>query len=187
VAVALIKIANDLRWLGSGPRAGLGELVLPANEPGSSIMPGKVNPTQMEAAIQVGIQVLGNDTAVAIAGSQANLELSTVQPLVVHNVLHSARILADAASGLRRFAIEGAGLDRDRIARQVDGSLMLVTALTPAIGYDRAAEIAEKAHAEGSTLRTAALTLGYVTGDEFDRLADAATMVGEPRRDLGLE
>jgi fumarate hydratase class II len=169
LAVSLTKIADDIRWLGSGPRGGLGELVLPSNEPGSSIMPGKVNPTQCEAMIMVCIQVMGNDAAVAVAGSRGNLELNVCKPVMIHNVLHSTRLLADACGTFREFCVEGLEPDRERIHQHVVDSLMLVTALNPLIGYDKAAEVAKKAHAERSTLREAVVTLGYLSGDEFDR------------------
>ncbi len=153
LAVSLAKIANDLRWLGSGPRAGLGELVLPANEPGSSIMPGKVNPTQCEALLMVCAQVLGNDTTIAFAALQGNLELNTMRPVIIANFLHSASLLAGACRAFRVFCVEGAALNEARIAEHVDRSLMLVTALSPVMGYDKAAEIAHKADHDGSTLR----------------------------------
>jgi fumarate hydratase class II len=181
LAVPLAKIANDIRWLGSGPRAGLGELILPANEPGSSIMPGKVNPTQCEALLMVCAQVLGNDTTVAFAASQGNLELNTMRPVIIANFLHSARLLAGACRAFRVFCIEGVELNEARIAEHVSRSLMLVTALSPVIGYDRAAEIAHKADHEGTTLREAALSLGYITAAEFDRVTDPASMVGDTR------
>ncbi|WP_030161112.1 lyase family protein [Glycomyces sp. NRRL B-16210] len=184
-AVALMKVANDMRWLASGPRAGLHELRLPENEPGSSIMPGKVNPTQQEAAVMVCLQVIGEDAIVAAAGSQGTFELNTMRPIVIDNVLHSARILGDAAESLRVHSVEGTELDHERIAAHVDRSLMLVTALSPHVGYDRAAAIAHRADHEGTTLREAALALG-VDPDDFDRIVDPATMVGDPRRDLGL-
>jgi fumarate hydratase class II len=185
VAVALMKIANDMRWLASGPRAGLRELRLPANEPGSSIMPGKVNPTQQEAAVMVALQVIGEDAIVAAAGAQGNFELNTMRPLVINNVLHSARILGDACDSLRRHSVEGTRLDRDAIAAHLHGSLMLVTALSPHVGYEKAAAIAHKAEEDGSTLRAAALALGVLAAD-FDRIVDPRHMVGDPRRDLGL-
>jgi fumarate hydratase class II len=168
LAVSLTKIADDLRWLGSGPRSGLGELQLPENEPGSSIMPGKVNPTQAEAMIMVCIQVFGNDTAVALAGSRGNLELNVCKPVIIFNVLHSIALLADASSTFREFLVEGMEPDRARIRQHLESSLMLVTALTPAIGYDRAAEVAKQAHKQGTTLREAALDLGYLSGEDFD-------------------
>jgi len=177
LAVSLTKIADDLRWLGSGPRAGLGELVLPPNEPGSSIMPGKVNPTQCEAMIMVCIQVMGNDAAVGIAGSRGNLELNVCKPVIIYNVLHSIRLLTDATRTFREFAIEGLEPDRERIAAHVANSLMLVTALSPIIGYDKAAEVAKKAHHDGTTLRQATLALGYLTGEEFDQAVRPEDMI----------
>jgi fumarate hydratase class II len=186
VAVALMKVANDLRWLASGPRAGLHELKLPANEPGSSIMPGKVNPTQQEAMVMVCLQVMGEDSIVAAAGAQGNFELNAMRPIIINNVLHSARILGDASEKLRRYSIEGTELDRDKVSEYVGRSLMLVTALSPHIGYEKAAAIAHKADEEGTTLRAAALSMG-VSADDFDRIVDPRAMVGRPRRDLGIE
>ncbi len=177
LAVSLTKIADDVRWLGSGPRSGLGELVLPPNEPGSSIMPGKVNPTQCEAMIMVCIQVMGNDAAVAIAGSRGNLELNVCKPVIAHNVLHAVRLLTDACGTFRRFCIEGLELDRDRIRQHVESSLMLVTALNPLIGYDKAATVAKRAHQEGTTLREACVALGYLSAEEFDQAVQPAAMV----------
>ena len=168
LACSLMKIANDIRWAGSGPRAGLGELILPANEPGSSIMPGKVNPTQCEAMTMVAVQVIGNDTAITFAGSQGNFELNVFKPVIVHNFIHSAKILADACVNFRRFLVDGLEANEARIAEHVQNSLMLVTALTPKIGYDKAAEIAKKANKEGTTLKEAALELGYLSAQEFD-------------------
>ncbi len=185
VAVALMKIANDMRWLASGPRAGLHELQLPANEPGSSIMPGKVNPTQQEAMVMVCLQVIGEDSIVAAAGAQGNFELNAMRPIIINNVLHCARILGDAAEKLRRFSVEGAELDRAKVDRYVGQSLMLVTALSPHIGYDKASQIAHKADDDATSLREAALALG-VSAADFDRIVDPQTMVGEARRDLGL-
>jgi fumarate hydratase class II len=179
LAVPLAKIANDIRWLGSGPRAGLGELILPANEPGSSIMPGKVNPTQCEAMLMVCAQVFGNDTTIAFAAAQGNLELNTMRPVIISNFLHSATLLAGACRAFRVFCVEGTELNLERISEHVDRSLMLVTALSPVIGYDKAAEIAHRADHEGTTLREAALSLGYITADEFDQIIDPASMVGE--------
>lgn len=147
VAVSLMKIANDMRWLGSGPRCGLGELNLPPNEPGSSIMPGKVNPTQCEAIVMIAIQVLGNDSAVAFAGSQGNFELNTMRPIIIGNLLHSIRILADGREKFRRYPVEETTLNNERINDHVRNSLMLVTALSPVIGYQKAAHIAEQAAA----------------------------------------
>jgi fumarate hydratase, class II len=185
LAVPLIKIANDIRWLGCGPRAGIHELILPANEPGSSIMPGKVNPTQEEAVVMVGIQVIGNDTAVAFAGSQGNFELNAMRPIIIKNVLHSSTILADVCDRWREHSLEQITLDRARIDRYVRESLMLVTALSPVIGYDKAAEIAHQAHETGTTLREAALASGHVTAEQFDQVVIPSTMVGNPRGDVG--
>jgi fumarate hydratase class II len=168
LAASLIKIADDLRWLGSGPRSGLGELNLPENEPGSSIMPGKVNPTQSEAMIMVCIQVYGNDAAVAMAGARGNLELNVCKPVIIHNVLHSVRLLTEASATFTRFCVDGLEPNLPRIRQHLENSLMLVTALNPLIGYDKAAEVAKKAHKEGSTLRESALALGYLTGEQFD-------------------
>jgi fumarate hydratase, class II len=177
LAVALMKIANDLRWLGSGPRGGLGELALPENEPGSSIMPGKVNPTQAEALTMVAVQVMGNDTAIALAGSQGNFELNVFKPVIIFNFLHSAELLTDACARFREFCVDGIQANRVRIAELVGRSLMLVTALAPHIGYDRAAAIAKKAHAEGLTLRDAALASGHVTAEQYDRWVRPEDMV----------
>ncbi len=168
LAVSLMKIADDLRWLGSGPRSGLGELVLPENEPGSSIMPGKVNPTQSEAMIMVGIQVIGNDVAVTTAGSRGNLELNVCKPVIAHNVMQSIALMTDACRGFRVFCVEGLRPNFEQIERHLRDSLMLVTALTPLIGYDSAAKVAKKAHAERMTLREATLELGLLTGEQFD-------------------
>ena len=178
LAVSLMKIANDIRWLGSGPRSGLGELTLPENEPGSSIMPGKVNPTQSEAMTMVACQVFGNDVTVTVAGSQGNFELNVFKPVMISNFLHSVRILADSCRTFREFCVEGIEANRDRIADLVGRSLMLVTALSPKIGYDKAAEIAKKAHHEGTTLKEATLSLGYLTETEFDDLVRPENMVG---------
>ncbi len=186
VAVALMKIANDMRWLASGPRAGLHELELPANEPGSSIMPGKVNPTQQEAMVMVCLQVIGEDSIVATAGAQGNFELNAMRPIIINNVLHAARIVGDACEKLREFSIEGTRLDNEKVSDYVGRSLMLVTALSPQIGYDKASAISHKADHDGSTLREAALALG-VAADDFDAIVDPKTMVGDPRRDLGLQ
>ena len=168
LAVSLMKVADDLRWLGSGPRSGLGELRLPENEPGSSIMPGKVNPTQSEAMIMVGIQVIGNDVAVTTAGSRGNLELNVCKPVIAHNVMQSVALLTDACRAFREFCVEGLEPDYPQIERHLQNSLMLVTALNPSIGYDNAAKVAKKAHTERTTLREAVLDLGLMTADEFD-------------------
>ena len=163
-----MKIGNDVRWYASGPRGGLGELIIPENEPGSSIMPGKVNPTQAEALTQVAVQVYGNDTAVAFAGSQGNFQLNVYKPVMLHNLLESAQLLAEAARAFDRFCARGLLPDRRVIGRHLEDSLMLVTALSPHIGYEQSAQIAQKAHHEGLTLKDAALGLGYVTAEQFD-------------------
>jgi len=178
LAVALMKIANDMRWLASGPRTGFAELVLPANEPGSSIMPGKVNPTQCEAMVMIAIQVLGDDSAVAFAGSQGNFELNAMRPLIIDSFLHSARILGDGIEKFLTYSVAGTELDRARIAGYVDESLMLVTALAPTIGYQHAAHIAESALANGQTLREAALASGHVTEQQYDALVVPTALVG---------
>jgi fumarate hydratase class II len=176
LAGSLMKIANDIRWLASGPRCGLGELQIPENEPGSSIMPGKVNPTQCEAMTMIAAQVHGNNAAIAFAGSQGNFELNVFKPVIIHNFLHSVTLLHDASRGFVDYLINGITLNRNRIASYVDNSLMLVTALTPAIGYDKAARIAHVAHTDGLTLRAAGMKLGFLTGEEFDRLVRPEAM-----------
>ena len=168
LACSLMKIANDVRWLGSGPRAGIGELVLPENEPGSSIMPGKVNPTQSEALTMVAVQVMGNDAAIGFAGSQGNFELNVFNPVMIHNLLHSIRLLKDACRGFVDFCVEGLELNRARIEENLRQSLMLVTALNPHIGYDNAAKIAKHAHKKGINLRESAVELGLLTAEQFD-------------------
>jgi fumarate hydratase class II len=176
LAGSLMKIANDIRWLASGPRCGLGELFIPENEPGSSIMPGKVNPTQCEVMTLVAVQVHGNNAAIAFAGSQGNLELNTFKPVIIYNFLHSVALIADACRGFVDYLIKGIELNRARIDSYVKSSLMLVTALTPRIGYDKAAQIAQLAHEKDITLREACLQLGYLTGAEFDQLARPEAM-----------
>jgi fumarate hydratase class II len=168
LAASLSKIADDIRWLGSGPRSGLGELHLPENEPGSSIMPGKVNPTQCEAMIMVAIQVFGNDTAVSIAGSRGNLELNVCKPVLIHNFCNSIDLLTDACDRFREFCVEGLEPNYEQISHHLYNSLMLVTALAPIIGYDKSAEVAKKAHHEQVTLREATISLGFLSGEEFD-------------------
>ena len=177
LAVSLMKIANDIRWLASGPRCGLGELVLPSNEPGSSIMPGKVNPTQCEAMVMICIQVIGDDSAVAFAGSQGNLELNAMRPIIINNFLHSARILADGCEKFRTFSVEGTQLNEKRVAEFVGNSLMLVTALSPVIGYDKASQIAHTALDNGTTLKEAALKSGFIDEMKFDEVVDPQKMV----------
>src|SRR2546426_2510478 len=169
LAGSLMKIANDIRWLASGPRCGLGELILPENEPGSSIMPGKVNPTQSEAITMVAVQVFGNDAATTFAGSQGNFELNVFKPVMIHNLLHSIRLLHDACHGFVEYCIKGIGLNREQIEKDVKDSLMLVTALNPYIGYDKAAQVAKNAHKKKISLRESAVELGFLTGEEFDR------------------
>jgi len=180
LAGALTKIANDVRWLASGPRCGIGELRIPENEPGSSIMPGKVNPTQCEALTMVCAQVMGNDVAVGIGAASGNFELNVFKPLIIHNVLHSVRLLADASESFDVHCARGIEPDRERIGALVSRSLMLVTALAPRLGYDRAARIAKKAYAENLTLKEAAVALGYLTAEEFDREVRLEKMVGQP-------
>jgi fumarate hydratase class II len=177
LAASLMKIANDIRWLGSGPRSGIGELVLPENEPGSSIMPGKVNPTQAEAVTMVACQVMGNDTAVKLAGSMGNFELNVFKPVIIRNFLHSTMLLSDVCDSFREFCIDGLRADRERIRELVDRSLMLVTALAPSIGYDEAAVIAKKAHREGLTLKQAAVAMGHMTAEEYDDRVRPSDMV----------
>ncbi|MGA7853459.1 MAG: class II fumarate hydratase [Candidatus Acidiferrales bacterium] len=176
LAASLMKIANDVRWLASGPRAGFGELILPENEPGSSIMPGKVNPTQSEAMTMVAVQVFGNDAAIGFAGSQGNFQLNVFKPVMIHNFLNSVRLLADACRSFVEHCVNGMKLDMDRIAANVKNSLMLVTALSPKIGYDKAAEIAHKAHQQHISLREAALKLGHLSAEEFDELVKPEKM-----------
>jgi fumarate hydratase class II len=178
LAVALMKIANDVRWLASGPRSGLAELRIPENEPGSSIMPGKVNPTQSEALTMVCAQVFGNDVAVTFGGASGNFELNVYKPLIISNVLRSIRLLSDACESFEEHCARGIEPDHEKIAAHVGRSLMLVTALAPRLGYDKAAHIAKKAHADGSTLKEAALALGYLTEEEFDRDVRPEKMVG---------
>ena len=178
LAVSLMKIANDIRWLGSGPRCGIGELSLPANEPGSSIMPGKVNPTQAEAMTMVCCQVMGNNTAITVGGSQGNFELNVFKPMMIHNLLHSIRLLTDSCTAFRTKCVEGLEPVKENIAAHLENSLMLVTALNNHIGYDKAAKIAKKAHEDGTTLRESALELGYVTNEEFDAWVRPEEMTG---------
>jgi fumarate hydratase, class II len=178
IACSLNKIANDIRWLGSGPRCGLGELSLPENEPGSSIMPGKVNPTQCEAVTMVCAQVMGNHVAVTVGGAQGHLQLNVFKPVMVSNVLHSAVLIGDASVCFAERCIDGMKANRERIAQLLHGSLMLVTALNPHIGYDKASEIAKKAHKNGSTLRESAIASGYLTAEQFDEWIVPEDMIG---------
>lgn len=176
LACSLMKIANDLRWLASGPRCGIGELILPENEPGSSIMPGKVNPTQCEAMTMVCVQVMGNCNAITIAGSQGNFELNVYKPLLIHNLMHSITLISDACHGFREFAVAGLQANEQQIKHYVQNSLMLVTALNPHIGYDKAAKIAKKAYHDNSTLKDACLALGFLTAEQFDKFVDVRKM-----------
>jgi fumarate hydratase, class II len=177
-AVALMHVANNIRLLGSGPRCGIGEIRLPENEPGSSIMPGKVNPTQAEAMTMVCAQVIGNDAAIAVAGTHGHFQLNVFKPVMIHNLLQSVRLLGDAADSFVDHCVDGIEPDRERARKHLDESLMLVTALNATIGYYKAAEIAQKAHREGLTLKAAALALGYLTGEEFDRAVVPERMLG---------
>jgi fumarate hydratase class II len=170
LAASCMKIANDVRWLASGPRCGLGELILPENEPGSSIMPGKVNPTQSEALTMVAVQVFGNDLATSFGGSQGNFELNVYKPVMIHNFLHSVTLLRDAIQSFVEFCISGIGINRDQIEDHLRHSLMLVTALNPHIGYDKAAQVAKNAHKKKISLRQSAVELGFLTGEQFDEL-----------------
>ena len=179
LAASLMRIANDIRLLGSGPRAGIGELLLPENEPGSSIMPGKVNPTQAEAMTMVCAQVVGNHVTVTVAGSQGHFELNVFKPVMIYNFLHSARLIGDGCVSFNDKCAAGIAPLEANIKKHVDNSLMLVTALNTHIGYYKAAEIAQKAHKEGTTLKEMALKLGYVTAEEFDKWVDPAKMVGK--------
>jgi len=176
LAASLMKIANDVRWLASGPRCGLGELVLPENEPGSSIMPGKVNPTQSEAITMVAVQVFANDLATSFGGSQGNFELNVFKPVMIHNFLHSVRLLHDATHSFVEYCIAGIQINRERIDEQVRDSLMLVTALNPYIGYDNAAKVAKNAHKKGISLRESAIELGVLSGEDFDKYVKAEEM-----------
>lgn len=179
IAISLMKIANDIRVMASGPRSGIGELTLPANEPGSSIMPGKVNPTQIEALTMVCAQVMGNDTAIAVGAMNGHFELNVFKPLIIHNFLQSANLLADAVNSFIENALTGLTANTEKIERNLKNSLMLITALNPHIGYDRSAQIAKKAYAENITLKEAALQLGYVSSEDFDKWVDARKMLGE--------
>ncbi len=178
LATSLFKIANDVRWLASGPRSGIGEIAIPENEPGSSIMPGKVNPTQCEAMTMVCAQVMGTDVAVGIAGASGNFELNVYKPLIIHGVLQSIRLLGDACRSFDEYCARGIEPVRAEIARKLSRSLMLVTALAPHIGYDAAAKIAKRAHADGTTLREAAVALGLVSAADFDAWVRPEDMVG---------
>src|SRR5246127_5594283 len=181
LAASLMKIANDIRWLASGPRCGLGELTLPENEPGSSIMPGKVNPTQCEAVTMVAVQVMGNDAAIGIAGSQGNFELNVFKPVMIFNYLHSVELLADVCNSFVEHCVQGIEVNREQVDKYVKNSLMLVTAVSPKIGYDNAAKVAHTAHHENTSLREAAVKLGFLTGEEFDVLVHPEDMTHPER------
>lgn len=178
LAVALIKIANDMRWLASGPRCGFSELILPSNEPGSSIMPGKVNPTQCEAIVMIGIQVMGNDSAISISGSQGNFELNAMRPVIINNLLHSIRIISDGCHKFREYSVEGTELNNQKITEYVNNSVMLVTALSPIIGYQNAAHIAENAIAKNITLKESAISSGKISEEDFNKYVNPIDMTG---------
>ncbi|MCP4256175.1 MAG: class II fumarate hydratase [Planctomycetes bacterium] len=184
LAVSLTKIANDIRWLSSGPRCGIGELSLPANEPGSSIMPGKVNPTQCEAMTMIAAQVMGNDTTITFAGASGNFELNVYKPVIIYNLLQSVRLLSDGCRSFAEKCVAGISANESVIAGYVQNSLMLVTALNPHIGYDKAAQIAKQAHVQGTTLKEAAVSLGFLSAEEFDRAVVPDKMIG-PRKEEG--
>ena len=178
IACSLMKIANDIRWLGSGPRCGIGEIILPANEPGSSIMPGKVNPTQSEAMTMVAAQVIGNDTAINVGGASGNFELNVFKPVMIYNLLQSIRLLADSCRSFNDHCVAGIEPNKTQIEKHLNGSLMLVTALNPHIGYDNAAKVAKKAYQENTTLKESVVTLGLLTGEEFDEKVRPEKMTG---------
>ena len=183
IAGSLFKIANDIRWLASGPRSGIGEILIPANEPGSSIMPGKVNPTQCEAMTMVCTQVMGNDTTIAMAGASGNFELNVYRPVIAFNIIQSIRLLSDASSSFREHCVDGIEANEERIHSNLYNSLMLVTALNPHIGYDKAAEVAKKAYKDNSSLREAIVALGYMSGEDFDRLVQPEKMIHPAKND----
>ena len=176
-AVCLMKIANDIRFLGSGPRAGLGELILPENEPGSSIMPGKINPTQCEAVTMVCVKVIGNHNGITMAGSHGHFELNVFKPLIIHNILQSIHIMADASKSFANYCVKGLKVDRKRIKNYLDNSLMLVTALSPKLGYDNAAKIAKKAYKNGTTLKEEAVKSGLISEKEYEKIVDPKKML----------
>ena len=175
-AVCLMKIANDIRFLGSGPRAGYGELILPSNEPGSSIMPGKVNPTQSEAVTMVCVKVIGNHNGITMAGSHGHFELNVFKPLIIHNILQSIEIMGDSSKTFALYCVKGIKADKKRIKQLLDNSLMLVTALAPKIGYDKAADIAKKAHRNGTTLKTEVIKAGLISEKEYDNIMNPMKM-----------
>jgi fumarate hydratase class II len=177
LASSLFKIANDIRWLASGPRSGLGEIAIPENEPGSSIMPGKVNPTQCEALTMICLQVIGNDITIGMCGASGNFELNVYRPVMIHNFLQSVRLLTDGLRSFRKYCAEGIEARQKRIEEHLENSLMLVTALNPHIGYDKSAQIAKKAYHEDKTLREAAIELGFLTKEQFDKWVDPGKMI----------
>jgi fumarate hydratase class II len=177
VSGSLFKIANDIRWLASGPRSGIGEILIPANEPGSSIMPGKVNPTQCEAMTMVCTQVMGNDVTISIAGASGNFELNVYRPVIAYNIIQSIRLLTDACDSFRVHCVDGIEANEERIRLNLYNSLMLVTALNSHIGYDKAAEVAKKAYEDNLSLREAIIDLGYMSGEEFDQLVQPEKMI----------
>ena len=183
IAGSLFKIANDIRWLASGPRSGIGEILIPANEPGSSIMPGKVNPTQCEAMTMVCTQVIGNDVTISMAGASGNFELNVYRPVIAYNIIQSIRLLADASSSFRENCVDGIEANKERIDSNLYNSLMLVTALNPHIGYDKAAEVAKKAYKDNSSLKDAIVALGYMSGEDFDRLVKPEKMIRPAKKD----
>jgi fumarate hydratase class II len=181
LAASLMKIANDLRWLASGPRCGFGEISLPENEPGSSIMPGKVNPTQCEAMTMLCAQIMGNDVAITVGGANGNFELNVYKPVMIHNFLQTVRLIKDGCASFEEFCVRGITANKKRIQELLEESLMLVTALNPHIGYDKAAKIAKKAHAEGTTLKQSALALGFLTEEQFNQWVRPEQMIGEKK------
>ena len=183
IAGSLFKIANDIRWLASGPRSGIGEILIPANEPGSSIMPGKVNPTQCEAMTMVCTQVIGNDVTISMAGASGNFELNVYRPVIAYNIIQSIRLLADASSSFREHCVDGIEANKERINSNLYNSLMLVTSLNPHIGYDKAAEVAKKAYKDNSSLKDAIVALGYMSGEDFDRLVKPEKMIRPAKKD----
>ena len=182
IASSLFKIANDIRWLGSGPRSGIGEIILPANEPGSSIMPGKVNPTQCEALTMVCTQVIGNDVTITMAGASGNFELNVYRPVIAHNILESIKLLSDSSNSFATNTVDGITPNIERINKNLYNSLMLVTALNPHIGYDKAAEVAKNSYKKNISLKESAEQLGYLEADEFDNLVDPSKMIGPSKK-----
>ena len=182
LAASLFKIVNDIRWLSSGPRSGIGEIIIPSNEPGSSIMPGKVNPTQCEAMTMVCTQIMGNDLTISIAGASGNFELNVFRPVIAYNIIQSLRLLTDSCDSFRKNCVDGILPNEKRIDNNLHNSLMLVTALNPHIGYDKAAEVAKKAHDENTSLKESIVSLGYMSEDEFDSLIDPKNMIAPSKK-----